>query len=144
MQENRRQILDMLAQGKISAEEAERLLNAVDGAPAANEATVPARAVPRYLRVLVEADEDGNGETLTKVNIRVPLRLLRAGVKLASLIPPQARDHVNEALHEQGMAFDINQLKPEDLDELVTQLNDLTIDVDKPGKNKVKVRVFCE
>lgn len=144
MQENRRQILEMLAQGKISADEAERLLSAVEGTPAPSDTSVPARNAPRYLRVLVEADETSDGETTTKVNIRVPLKLLRAGVKLASLIPPVAREHVNEALREQGVGFDINQLKPEDLDELVSQLNELTIDVDKPGKNKVKVRVFCE
>lgn len=146
MQENRRQILEMLAEGKITAAEAERLLSAVENTPAAGDAPVPATHAPRYLRVLVEAAEPGDSDenTTTKVNIRVPLRLLRAGVKLANLIPPVARQHVNEALRDQGIGFDINQLKPEDLDELVTQLNDLTIDVDKPGKDKVKVRVFCE
>ena len=144
MQENRRQILDMLAQGKISADEAERLLSAMENAPSPNGSSLPANAAPRYLRVQVEADEDNGGETTTKVNIRVPIRLLRAGVKLASLIPQEARGHVNEALHDKGIGFDINQLKPDDLDELVTQLNDLTIDVDKPGKKKVKVRIFCE
>ena len=116
----------------------------MEGAPRRNDAPSTGTLAPRYLRVQVEADEDRRWEATTKVNIRVPLRLLRAGVKLASLIPQQARDHVNEALHDKGMGFDINQLKPEDLDELVTQLNDLTIDVDKPGKKKVKVRMFCE
>ncbi len=40
------------------------------------------------------ADEDGP----TKVNVRVPMQLLRAGVKLTSIIPPRARDEVNAAL----------------------------------------------
>lgn len=144
MQENRRQILDMLAQGKISTDEAERLLSALDAVPAGDDAPVPAKSALRYLRVLVEANEKGDGDATTKVNIRVPLKLLKAGVKLASLIPQDAREHVNEALRDKGMGFDLNQFKPEDLDELVTQLNDLTIDVDKPGKDKVKVRIFCE
>jgi len=75
--------------------------------------------------------------------------VLRAGVRLAGLIPPQARDHVNEALRERGIPFDLSQIKPDNLEELVDQLNELTIDVDVNnrggyGDEKVKVRVFCE
>jgi hypothetical protein len=142
MRENRRQILDMLGEGKISPDQADKLIAALgthtDGAVVSG-----GKAWPKYLRVLVEAmEEDSQGE-VTKVNIRVPIQLLRAGVRLASLIPPLARDHVNQALREEGISFDLNQLKPENLEELVDHLKDLTIDVDHP-KNKVKVRVFCE
>jgi hypothetical protein len=82
------------------------------------------------------------------VNIRVPMNLLRAGVRLAGLIPPQARQHVNDALHQKGIPFNIDQIKPDNLEDLVDQLNELTIDVDVNNKGygdeKVKVRVFCE
>jgi hypothetical protein len=79
------------------------------------------------------------------VNVRVPMQLLRAGVKLAGLIPAQAREHVNVALHEQGVQFDLSQIKPENLEELVEQLNDLTVDVEhKEDGETVKVKVFCE
>jgi hypothetical protein len=40
-----------------------------------------------------------------------------------------------------GVDFDINALKPENLEELVEQLNDLTVDVDQ---ERTKVRIFCE
>ena len=142
--EPRKQILEMLASGKITADEAERLIAALEKAPSSSDA-LPAvsRSSPKYLRVVVDADEEGDGETLTKVNIRVPLQLLRAGVKLAGLIPQDAREHVNEALREKGVSFDLGQLKPENLEELIEQLNDLSVDVDHP-KGKVKVKVFCE
>ncbi|MDE2501282.1 MAG: hypothetical protein KGL56_13935 [Alphaproteobacteria bacterium] len=141
MSENRKQILQMLAEGKVTPEEAERLIAALEGGP--NEVTTRRDGAPKYIRVLVETEEGCVGDELTKVNIRVPIRLLRAGVKLAGLIPQEARSHVNEALREKGMAFDINQLKPENLDELIDNLQDLSIDVDK--KNRlVKVKVFCE
>jgi hypothetical protein len=39
------------------------------------------------------------------------------------------------------LAFDIGQLKPENLEELIDQLNDLTVDVDD---ERTKVRVFAE
>jgi hypothetical protein len=140
MSDNRKQILDMLAEGKISAEDASRLIAALGEAEVARTTG----GVPKYLRVLVEANESGDeSEAPTKVNIRVPLQLLRAGVRLTSLLPPVAREHVNAALHQQGIAFDINQLKPANVEELIEQLKDLTLEVDQPSK-KVKVRVFCE
>ncbi|MGA7713539.1 MAG: hypothetical protein WCA81_16690 [Rhizomicrobium sp.] len=129
----------MLSEGKISADEAERLIAALENVP--GEA-VPRSGSPKYIRLQVEKDE-GEGEELTKVNIRVPIVLLRAGVKFANLVPQEARSHVNQALREKGMTFDINQLKPENLDELIDNLQDLSIDVDQQSK-KVKVKVFCE
>jgi Asp-tRNA(Asn)/Glu-tRNA(Gln) amidotransferase B subunit len=69
------------------------------------------------------------------------MQLLRAGVRLSSIIPPQARDEVNAAMRKQGIPFDINQLKPENLEELVEQLSELTVDVDQ---ERTKVRIFCE
>jgi len=136
MNENRRQILEMLAIGKISADEAERLIAALEKEPSPPGNGKPR---PKYMRVLVEAEDEDDGPT--KVNIRIPMQLLRAGVKLTSLIPPQAREQVNLAMRQQGMEFDLNQLKPENLEELVDQLNDLTVDVDH---SSAKVRVFCE
>jgi hypothetical protein len=153
MNEHRRQILEMLSAGKITADEAERLLAAVEReAPSATSGngSQSSATKPKYLRVLVDSD---NGENPyhgpLKVNIRVPMQLLRAGVRLAGLIPPQAREHVNEAMRERGIPFDLSQIKPDNLEELVDQLNDLTIDVDVDnkggfGQEKVKVRVFCE
>jgi hypothetical protein len=153
MNEHRRQILEMLSQGKITADEAERLIAAFDKSAASpSVAAGPATNATRfkYLRVLVDSDNGGNPhQGPVKVNIRVPMNLLRAGVRLAGLIPPQAREHVNEALRQKGIPFDINQIKPDNLEDLVDQLNELTIDVDLNNKGgygdeKVKVRVFCE
>ena len=142
MDENRRQILDMLAAGKITAAEAEQLIAALGSAPDSGS-TPPESSGPKYLRLLVEADKNGRGDNLTKANIRVPIQLLRSGVRLTSVLPPAAREHVNQALREKGIAFDLAQLKPENLEELLNQLKDVSIDVDQANK-KVKVRMFCE
>jgi hypothetical protein len=149
MNENRRQILEMLSAGQISADEAERLIAAIEkDLPSDNGSAPDAKAKAKYLRVVVDAEENGHGHGPVKVNVRVPMQLLRAGVKLAGLIPAQARDQVNTAMREHGMAFDLSQVKPENLEELVDQLNDLSVDVDvddaDKAKNKVKVKVFCE
>lgn len=141
MSDERRQILDMLAENKISAEEADRLIAALgtDASRPESSGADPLKPKPKYIRVLVDAVDSKEGPT--KVNVRVPIQLLRAGVKLTGLIPAQAREHMNEAMREQGINVDVNQIKPENLDELIDQLNDLTVDVDQA---ETKVRVFCE
>jgi hypothetical protein len=145
MNENRMQVLEMLAAGQITAQEAERLIAALESGPSSRTADTAAeptaKAAPKYVRVLVEADEATTGHGPTKVNVRVPMQLLRAGVKLANLIPVQAREKVNIALREKGMQFDLNQIKPENLEEIIDQMADLTVDVD--DKN-ARVKVFCE
>ena len=139
MNPDRLRILKMLSDGKISAEEAERLLDALNVQPAAAPRSAAlAGAAPRYFHVLVDT-VDGQGPT--KVNVRVPMQLLRAGVRLSALIPPAARDEVNAAMASKGLPFDINQLKPENLDELVASLSELTVNVDR---DDTRVRVFCE
>jgi len=154
MNENRRQILEMLAAGKLTADEAERLLAALDPEPAAigefsgsvagaKNATVKTRA--KYLRVLVEADESMTGmKGQTTVNVRVPMQLLRAGVRLAALIPQQAHEQLDQALNKHGVPLTLSQIKPENLEEIIDHLEDLTVDVEGKEGNTTKVRVFCE
>jgi len=44
-------------------------------------------------------------------------------------------------LRKEGIAFDINNITPQNLEELIEQLRELTVDVDNEN---TKVRVFCE
>jgi hypothetical protein len=147
MSENRRKILDMLAEGKITADDAERLLAALDKEPSASAANLPgggrprAGTAPKYLRVEVDDAEDSAKPT--KVNIRVPFQLLRAGVKLQSLLPPEVRARVNTALGEKGIGFDVNQITAENVDEFIEAFSEMTIDIDADG-GLTKVKVFCE
>jgi hypothetical protein len=141
MNEQRRQVLEMLAESKITADEAERLIYALEGDQPEPSTGVADRSKsrPKYLRVVVI--DNSAGEEPSRVNVRIPLQLLRAGVRLASLIPPQAVTKINEKLDESGVPFDLTELKPQQLEELIDQLGDLTVDVDEPDS---KVQVFCE
>ena len=143
MSEERRKILDMLAESKISVDEAEKLLAALSSSDSSqdygsSELDSQGKAKPKYLRVMVEPGP--GSDTQAKVNIRVPMKLIRAGLKFAAFMPKDVHKKVNSALHEKGIDMDFNQLKPEDLEELVTHLNDLTVDVE----GKEKIRIFCE
>jgi polyhydroxyalkanoate synthesis regulator phasin len=140
MNEQRKDILDMLAEGKITAEEAEQLIAALerDQPPAASSLDARPKGKAKYLRVVVDNLENGEPG---RVNVRVPLQLLRAGVRLAALIPPQALGQANAELNKSGVPFDLTQLKPEQLEALVDHLDEMTVEVDQPD---AKVRVFCE
>jgi hypothetical protein len=140
MTEQRREILEMLAEGKISATEADQLLAALEREqPDPLSSDAKPKTKPKYLRVVVNTTEDDDGPV--RVNVRVPLQLLRAGVQIASLIPPQALGQANSELRKSGIPFDLSQLKPEQLEALVEHLNDLTVEVDQA---ETHVRVFCE
>lgn len=143
MNEQRGQILQMLAEGKITADEAGRLIDALEreqpiSPPAAEFHPKPR---PKYLRVLVSWTDDYGGDGPGRINIRVPLQLLRAGVRIASLIPPQALAKINAELDKSGVPIDLTELKPQHIEELIEHLGGLTVDVDDPDS---KVQVFCE
>jgi hypothetical protein len=145
MTEERRQILEMLAGGKINADEADRLLGALGGTSSSATATATAvqtKPLPKFIRVMVDGKDRKDGKPV-HINVRVPIMLLRAGVRLASLIPPQAQEKVNQELRKNGMDFDVSQIKPENINELIDQLQDLSIDIDHE-EDDVKVRIFCE
>jgi hypothetical protein len=141
MNEQRRQILQMLAEGKITADEAEQLINAVEREqPEPRPGVAPRpKSQPKYLRVLME--DNSAGEDTSRINVRVPLQLLRAGVRLTSVIPPRALTQINEQLDKSGVPIDLTQLKPQDVEELIDQLGDVTVDVTDSSS---KIQVFCE
>ena len=145
MTEERRHILEMLAAGTINADEADRLIGALGGAPSGATATATAtqpKPLPKYLRVMIDAKE-GKDDKPVHINVRVPIALLRAGVRLASLIPPKAQEKVNEELRKNGLDLDVSQIKPENINELIDQLQDFSVDIDQEHDD-VKIRIYCE
>lgn len=144
MNGERRQVLELLASGQVTTDEADRLLATIAGGETALAVREPDNRSARYLRIQVDAPDEGGP---VKVNLRVPIQLLRAGVKLVGVIPPRAQEHINQALQDQGLPFDLTQIRPENLDEIIDQLRDLRLDVDQGADGSadaVKVRIFCE
>jgi len=141
MSEDQRKILDMLSQGKISVDEAEKLLAVLTApeSPEVQEATSPAKKLRfKYLRVVVEPGPESKEQD--KVNIRVPMKLIRSGLKWASFIPKDARKKVDDALSDKGIDLDFDKITADDIEELLSSLGDLTVEVE----GKEKIRIFCE
>lgn len=137
MTEERKRILDMLATGKITAAEAEKLLNAVENKN--NNRTkggaLSKTNIPRYLFVKVDS-KDGD-----KVNIRIPLKLIRAGIKLKSLIPHEAQEKIDQKLREKGVNFKLEEISEENLHELMEALTDFEVNVEE--KRGEIVKIYC-
>ncbi len=148
MTDNQKRILEMLAEKKISVDEAERLLAAM-GQPEGSESEISdsgvvRKAPPKYLRVLVTPPAGQNSGTKGEVvNVRVPLALIRSGIKLSALLPPDKAEQVNDALRSKGINFDVRNVKPEDIEQLIEALRDLEVDISDEKGGKV-VRVYVE
>ena len=148
MTENQKKILEMLAQNKITTDEAYRLLNAVNSGEGGHQSSTKdeprTNSKPKFLRVTVTPSPDSpEAAKYDRVNVRIPMSLIRAGMKMTSLIPPHAYDKVNEAMKEKGIDFDLRSIKPEDLDDLVEALGDMQIDIEG-GHHGERVKVFAE
>ena len=138
MTENRKRVLEMLSDGRVSVDEAERLLRLVEDEPEpvrSVQQLVPTRNGPaKYLRVTVDSDDE-------HVNVRVPLALIKAGVKLHALVPEQAAEGITAALRNNGLNIDLHKLRADSLEELVDALSEIEIDVQDDDE---RVRVYCE
>ena len=143
MSDNQKRILQMLAEGKISVEEATRLLSLVDKDSSGGNSNIKteSKPMPKYLYVRVDPKEGCKEYEHGRVNIRVPVGLIRAGMKLRALIPEQVSEDVNKAMKEKGFNFDIRDIKDEDLTELISALSDTEIDVDSA---EAQVRIHAE
>jgi hypothetical protein len=145
MAEERARVLEMLAKGTISAQEAAKLLDALEangvGAGAQASAAVAPQAPPskgpvRFLRVTVKSQAGDD------VNVRIPLGLLRAGMKLTSLIPREAMQKLSTRMSDSGVPLDLAALKQGDIEPLIESLGEMEVSVD--SSNGDMVRVFCE
>jgi hypothetical protein len=141
MSNNQRKILEMLADKKIGVDEAERLISLLPREPGAEEPKENKKP-PRYLRVSIKpANDNVDPAESETVNIRVPITLLRAGIKLASIIPPKAYNQMDESLKEKGVEFDLRNITPENIEEIILALNDLEVDIQD---RKQTVHIFAE
>ncbi len=131
MGENQKRILQMLAEGKITVEEASRLLSLIGVESWETKDSVKGtKSDAKYLYIQVKPKEGQESQKNARVNVRVPVSLIRAGMKLKALIPPQAADDINKGLKDKGIAFDIKNLKDEDVEQLVDALRNTEIYVD--------------
>ena len=86
--EERLKILQMLEDGKISADEASALLRALEGGGRRSSAPIELGADGRYFHVHVTNLETG----AEKVNVTIPMGLVKVGLRMAERFAPEFED----------------------------------------------------
>lgn len=112
--EERMKILQMIQEGKITAEDGAKLLSAItENAQTQKARTFSRSRDSRYMRVRVTDLSSGK----TKVSVNLPLGLVDAGLNIASNFMPEmgenAAEEIRMAIHE-GLTGKIVDVMDED------------------------------
>ena len=137
MVEETRQVLEMLSAGKVTVQEAEQLLQAVKNGGQAGGENGEKKADPKYFRIQVNkpAREGKKAET---VNIRVPMTVVRGGLRLGALLPGMLGKKTIKL--DNGLELDLSKVTYQDLEGLIRDIGEFTLDVD----GDAQVRIRCE
>lgn len=143
MSEERKKILEMLAAQKITADEADKLLDALGKTESVSDEPLAGGTVkknPKFLHVKVSGTGGGDRKH-ENVDIKIPLMLLKAGMKLGSLVPDKAKSKFTHTVAGHGMNFDLNNLDSKNLDVFIQALTEGSIDIEDDNET---VRIYCE
>jgi hypothetical protein len=137
MSDEKIRVLEMIQNGKITAAEGLELLKALDASFIQQEDA--ANTGSRFLRIRITGGQN------KKVNVNIPLSLLKAATKFASvgmkLIPEEARQEM------QKKGVDLSNIDFDELVELIDQglangkLVDIDTDDPKEGHTKIEIYV---
>jgi hypothetical protein len=133
MSEETHKVLEMLSSGKITVQEAEQLLTAVKVASQNEEK----KGEPRYFRILVNKPAR-DGKKAENVNIKVPITVVRGGLRLSSIFP--AFLGKKKIQLDNGTELDLSKIHYADLEAMIKDIGELTVDVD----GDAQVRIRCE
>ncbi len=146
-----RRVLDMLAQGKITVDEADRLLKALNAPEAsASDADAqpgdPSRA--RWVRINIHKVSDENRHQPKDVNIRVPISVVKGGMRLGAIIATFAGEKAALRMKRRGIDLDLPKINDDlskmngpEFEAFLKSLDDVNIEVDD---GKSQVRITCE
>ncbi|MFA6905753.1 MAG: hypothetical protein WCQ62_05965 [Sphaerochaeta sp.] len=140
MSDERLRILQLLSEGKLTPEEAEKLLRAMESGT--QQIEKPRQSQPgdvrgKYLYVQVEPKE---GKSSERVSVKVPMALVKAGLNISKLIPMEAQDKIHSSMHDSGIPFNFSDIDPQNFEEILEALEQMSIDVDT---DESTVKVFC-
>ena len=152
MGDETRRVLDLVAQGKITVDEAHQLLAAIGApAPAADATAAPPldgdRPQPRWVRINVHKPANDHRQA-KDVNIRVPVSVMKGGMRLGAIIATFAGEKAARRMRERGIDLDLakingdfSKLNGPEFDQFLKTLDDVHIDIDD---GKAQVRITAE
>jgi len=143
MSDDRRRILELVADGKITVDEAQQLLQALDSSNGAAPGAAAEEGKPSKLRwVLINVHKTAKeGKQDKDVNIRVPIAVIKSGMRLGALIPGMAGDQVASRLREKGLDVDFSKLDAASIETMLRALGETNIEIES---GRSQVRITCE
>src|SRR5207302_10283247 len=91
---------------------------------------------PKYFRILVDKPAR-EGKKAEKVNIRVPMTVVRGGLRLGALFPGMLGKKKIQL--DNGVELDLSKVTYQDLEAMIKDIGELTVDVDR-GDAQVRLR----
>ena len=82
----------------------------------------------------------GLGSTSGRAAVRIPLALIRAGIKLHTLVP-DTETELNRVLADYGLDRNLRNLTESDIEHLVDAPDALEIAIVRRGREKVRIYV---
>ena len=134
MSEETRRVLEMVSQGKVTVGEAEQLLQAV-----ASGTDTEQKPNPKYFRITVTKPAT-EGKKAENVNIRVPISVVRGGLRLSAFFPGILGKKKIQ-MHN-GAELDLSNVTYADLEAMIKDIGDVLVDVDDDEGKRVRIR--CE
>ena len=143
-----RRILDMLSQGKITVDEADRLIKALSAdRPAETAAADPATDGQRvrWFRINIHKPAKDPTHRPKDVNIRVPIAVVKGGMRLGAIIATFAGENAAQRMKERGLDLDLSTINGDlsrmngaEFDTFLKSLDDMHIEIDD-GKSQVRI-----
>jgi hypothetical protein len=137
MSDDTRRVLDLLAQGKITVDQAADLLRALGerGTTAPPPRTKDER--PRYVRIAIAKAANG-WRPEKQINIRVPIALVQSGIRLGAVFPGLASEEILRRLRERGIDIDLTKLDQVRIEDILANVGEVDLDIDA-GKAKIHI-----
>jgi len=144
-----RRILDMLSQGKITVDEADRLIKALcaDQPAEAAAADTPTGGRPRarWFRINIHKPAKDEAHRPKDVNIRVPIAVVKGGMRLGAIIGTFAGEKAAQRMKARGLDIDLSAINGDlsrmngpEFDAFLKTLDDMNIEIDD-GKSQVRI-----
>lgn len=136
----RTRILNMIAEGKITVEEGEKLLDSLAAPESGENPAVELKDKrgrrPKKLRVHIDSKEDSKK---AKVNVTIPLSVVRTfGPIIAKNLPREAREEMSRS------GIDFAQLI-DDIENIIAENDgEDIVNIDTEGEDAAKVRIYLE
>ncbi len=119
MEDEIKRILDMVESGKIGTDEGARLINALNENRAISKGSMGGKS--HWLKVIVSSKDEDKREN---VNIRIPLGIVKAAIKIGTKFSPAIPKHAQEKMNEKGI--DIAELlKSDEINEIIGNLDNI-------------------